>query len=55
MNNYNLIKYKWENGVYKIEDMIQFVKIGILNKQQFFEITRYDYYGIKKIDMSKNL
>lgn len=55
MNNYNLIKYKWEHGVYKIKDMIQLVNNGTLSKQQFFEITRYDYYGIRKIEISKNL
>lgn len=42
-----LIKYKWQTGVYKIQDMLKLVENGIINKQDFFEITRYNYNGIK--------
>lgn len=44
-----LIKYKWQTGVYKIQDMLKLVENGTINKQDFFEITRYNYNGIKTI------
>lgn len=55
MENYNLIKYKWQHGIYKIKDMIEFVNHKTLTKQQFFEITRYSYDGLKDIEINKNL
>lgn len=47
METYNTIKYKWEHGIFNLDDMIYFVENGIINKQQFFEITRYKYDGVK--------
>ena len=45
MDTYN-IAYKWEHGVFEIEDMIRMVNNKILSKEQFFEITRYNYDGV---------
>lgn len=47
-----LIKYKWQMGIYEIKDMVQLVKDGIINEQDFFSITRRSYDGVqkKKID-----
>lgn len=43
-----LIKYKWQTGVYKIQDMLKLVDDETISKQDFFKITRYNYNGIKK-------
>lgn len=43
-----LIKYKWQTGVYKIQDMLKLVDNEIISEQEFFKITRYNYNGIKK-------
>lgn len=43
-----LVKYKWQTGVYKIQDMLKLVKDEIISKQDFFKITRYNYDGIKE-------
>ena len=41
--------------VYGSLDMIDFVKNGILDKKEFFDITRYNYKAIiKNIDEDKN-
>lgn len=39
----SLIKFKWEQGVYSQEDMIALVEMGIINSDDFKEITRLDY------------
>ena len=53
MDTYMIIQYKWQHGVYELEDMIQFIENKILSKQQFFEITRYNYDGVKSIRFNK--
>lgn len=47
MESINVIKYKWQNGVYDLKDMIILVKNNMLNEQQFFNITRYKYQSVK--------
>lgn len=49
---HSLIQYKWQMGIYEIKDMVQLVKDGIINEQDFFSITRRSYDGVqkKKID-----
>lgn len=49
MDTYNIIVYKWEHGVFSIEDMIRMVDSKILSKEQFFEITRYNYDGVMAV------
>ena len=49
-----LIKYKWQTGVYKIQDMLKLVDNETISKQDFFKITRYNYDGIKNIRIKLN-
>lgn len=49
MDTYMIIQYKWQHGVYGLEDMMRFVENKILSKQQFFEITRYNYNDVKTV------
>ena len=42
------ITYKWEQGVYSLEDMVILTKYHNITPQQFFEITRYNYDSIKE-------
>lgn len=44
----NLIRYKWESGVYRLKEMIELVKKEKITQQQFFDITRYNYNGVVK-------
>ena len=39
----NLIRYKWETGVYGLKEMNQLVEQNVITKEQFFDITRYHY------------
>ena len=39
----SLIRYKWETGVYGLEEVKQLVKQGVITKEQFFDITRHYY------------
>lgn len=41
-----IIKHKWDHGVYTLEDMINLVKNGNITKEEFFNITRYNYDGV---------
>lgn len=50
MESINVIKYKWQHGVYDLKDMIILVEKDLLNKQEFFDITRYRYHGVKNKD-----
>lgn len=42
------LKYFWEYGVYSLKDMFNLVKEGKISEEEFHEITRYNYQGIKK-------
>lgn len=46
MESETMTIYKWEQGVYSLQDMIILVKYHQLTPEQFFEITRYDYKAI---------
>lgn len=48
MESQNLIDYKWECGIYTLDYMMMLVQKGILTKEDFFEITRFNYDGVKK-------
>ena len=43
-----LIKHKWELGIYELVDMMNLVIENKITKQDFFEITRYNYDGVLK-------
>lgn len=44
----NIIKYKWQKGVYHLSYMAQLVRHNVLTKEQFHSITGYNYDGISK-------
>ena len=46
MESVSVIQYKWKVGVYDLKDMIKMVKDGIINKDEFFDITRYNFDGV---------
>lgn len=46
MESETMTIYKWEQGVYSLQDMIILVKYNQLTPEQFFEITRYDYAAV---------
>lgn len=48
MEDIILIEYKWNSGVYQLKDMIRLVENQKLTKQEFFDITRYNYDGVTK-------
>ena len=47
--SFYLIMSKYDLGVYTLKDIFNFVQEGVLTKKQFFEITRQDYEGVKKV------
>lgn len=46
--SFNLIKYKFEMGVYSLEQMIKFVENSQITEEEFKFITSYNYKGIKE-------
>ena len=53
MESENMIVYKWDQGVYSLEDMIILVKYHQMSPEQFFEITRYNYAAVAQ-EMEKS-
>lgn len=43
-----LIRYKYDEGWYSLNDIFNFVTEGVLEKEDFHLITGYDYDGVKK-------
>lgn len=43
MEEKTLTTYKWEQGVYSLNDMMILVKYKQITPEDFFEITRYNY------------
>lgn len=48
MESFNLIKYKYEMGVYTLKQMCEFVEKNYISKDEFHWITDYNYDGIKE-------
>lgn len=46
MESKNLIIYKWEHRVYDLKDMAKLVQDNVITKNDFFDITRYNYDGV---------
>lgn len=44
---YHLIKYKFNKGVYSLEQMCEFVEDGLITEEEFHFITDYNYQAIK--------
>lgn len=51
MESYDLIKYKFEMGVYSLEQMYEFVKQNLITEYDFHNITSYNYQGIKNVGL----
>lgn len=47
MESLSLLQFKWDYGVYDLDYMIYLVDEGHITPEQFHEITRYNYYGVK--------
>lgn len=45
-NNIDLIRYKWECGVYTLEEIVTLVYRNIITEDQFFDITRFNFNGV---------
>ena len=43
MESKEMIMYKWEHGVYNLQDLINLVKNNQITQQDFFKITRFNY------------
>lgn len=43
MEDKSLITYKWDQGIYSLEDLIILTKYHQITPKEFFEITRYNY------------
>ena len=48
MESKEIIMYKWECGVYNLQDLINLVKNNQITPQDFFKITRFNYVAIQK-------
>lgn len=46
MESTGIIQYKWKVGVYDLKDMVKMVKDGVINKYDFFNITRYYFDSV---------
>lgn len=46
--SYNLIKHKYEAGVYSLKQMCEFVDKKWITEEEFHFITSYSYQGLKK-------
>lgn len=47
-NNVKLIQSKYVSGVYSLQSLIKLVEIQQLSKEDFKDISGYEYEGIKK-------
>lgn len=54
MEDINLVKYKWEHGVYALKQMITLVQQGFLTEEDFFDITRCHYNMVLKTRFSED-
>ena len=48
MESIDLLKYKFQQGVFDISDLIILVQLQYITKDDFFEITRLQYDPINK-------
>ena len=46
MENKDIIKFKYEQGVYDLQDLLLLVEYKDITKQEFFEITRFKYESL---------
>ena len=55
MESLVIIRYKWQQGVYTLRQMMKMVQDGDITKDQFFSITRFHYDGIKFTRLNEQL
>lgn len=48
MDNLELIRFKYEAGVYDLNMMCQLVEDHNITKEEFHDITTYNYEGVKE-------
>lgn len=48
MDNYFLVKYKFDMGAYSLDEMILMVEKKLITEEEFRSITSYHYQGIKE-------
>lgn len=41
-----LLDWLYQSGIYTAEEMMEYVRMGNITKEQFHDITRYDYDGL---------
>ena len=53
MESIGIIQYKWDCGIYDLKAMVRLVEDKVINKDQFFDITRYSFNGV--VDLMSQL
>lgn len=48
MENLAILQYKWDTGVYGLEELSKLVQLKEITEKDFFEITRYNYKSIQE-------
>ena len=48
MENLVILQYKWDTGVYGLEELSKLVQSKEITEKDFFEITRYNYKSIQE-------
>ena len=48
MENLTILQYKWDTGVYGLEELSELVQSKEITEKDFFEITRYNYKSIQE-------
>lgn len=48
MESLIILQYKWDTGVYGLEELSKLVQSKEITEKDFFEITRYNYKSIQE-------
>lgn len=46
MEDYDLIVCRWECGAYSLQKMVELVRVGAITKDEFHDITSFNYDGV---------
>ena len=46
--DFEIIKYKYEQGTYSLEDVFWMTTLELISKDEFHKITGYNFEGLKK-------
>lgn len=49
MESKELINYKWQEGIYNLNYMLNLVKNKNITEEDFFDITRLNFNGVIKL------